>query len=213
MKKSEITVLTIILISFVIGIYLYPQMPERMASHWNAQGEVDGYMSKLWGLFLIPLISFGLFLLFVAIPMMDPLKQNIEKFRKYYDGFVVLFILFLFYLYLLTIFWNLGFRFNFVQVLIPAFSILIFYLSILLENSKRNWFVGIRTPWTLSSDEVWKKTHKLGGKLFKIAAVTALIGMAFGDYAIYFIILPILFVAIYTTIYSYFEYKKGMKKR
>jgi uncharacterized membrane protein len=212
MRKSEIPVLTIILISFLSGIYLYPQMPERMASHWNIEGNVDGYLSKFWGLFLMPLISFGLFLLFAVIPEIDPLKQNIMKFRKHFDVFVVLVILFLFYLYSLTLFWNLGFRFNMIQVLIPAFCGLFFYVGILVENAKRNWFVGIRTPWTLSSDKVWDKTHKLGGKLFKITAIIVLLGIIFESYAFYFIIIPILFVGIYTIVYSYFEYKKIVKK-
>ena len=68
MKKSEIMVLIIILISFAIGIYFYPGMPDKMASHWNIQGEVDGYVPKFWGIFLIPLVLIGLWLLFILIP-------------------------------------------------------------------------------------------------------------------------------------------------
>ncbi len=208
MRKSEIAVLIIILISFIIGIYIYPQMPEMMASHWNIRGEVDDYIPKIGGVFIIPLISLILFLMFLAIPKIDPLKQNIAKFRKYFDGFIILLELFLFYLYLFTIFWSYGFRFNIIQVLIPSFTILFFYVGILVEKSKRNWSIGIRTPWTMSSDRVWDKTNKLGGKLFKIAGIIALIGIVFVDYAFYFIILPVIIVAIYTVVYSYFEYQK-----
>ena len=208
MRKSEIVVLIIILISFIIGISIYPQMPEMMASHWNIRGEVDGYISKFWGIFLMPFISFALFLLFVIIPNIDPLKQNIVKFRKYFDGFIILLELFLFYLYLFTIFWSYGLRFNIIQILIPAFTILFFYVGILVEKSKRNWFIGIRTPWTMSSDKVWDKTNKLGGKLFKIIGIIILIGIFFVDYAFYLIILPVFIVAIYTVVYSYFEYQK-----
>ncbi|MCJ7636463.1 MAG: DUF1648 domain-containing protein [Nitrososphaeraceae archaeon] len=98
MRKSEMIIDGIILLSFIIGIYYYPQMPEKMASHWNAHGQVDGYMSKFWGLFLIPVISVGIILLFIIIPRIDPLRSNIPQFRKYYDGFVVLINVFLFYL-------------------------------------------------------------------------------------------------------------------
>jgi uncharacterized membrane protein len=187
-------------------------MPENMASHWNEKGEVNGYMPKIWGLFLVPIISFVLFLLFVAIPKIDPLKKNIEKFRKYFDTFMLLIILFLFYVYLLTIFWNLGLRFNFFPVLVPVFSFIIYYSGVLIENSKRNWFIGVRTPWTLSNDEVWNKTNKLGGKLFKIAAIFALIGIIFGNYAIYFVISPIIIASFYTIVYSYLEYQKQIRK-
>ena len=78
MRKSEIIIFGIIIITFAIGIYYYPQMPEKLASHWNAQGQVDGYTSKLWGLFLMPIISVGMLLLFILIPRIDPLKSNIQ---------------------------------------------------------------------------------------------------------------------------------------
>ena len=208
MNKNKIIILGIISLSFIIAIYLYPQMPEKMASHWNAQGQVDGYVSKFWGLFLIPIISIGLFLLFILIPKIDPLKENIEKFRKYFDGFIVLIIIFLFYIYLLTVFWNIGIRFNMAQLMMPALGMLFYYCGILVENAKRNWFIGIRTPWTLSSEVVWDKTHKIGGKLFKLAGVVAFLGIAFPRHAIFFVIIPVISVAVYTIIYSYFEYQK-----
>jgi uncharacterized membrane protein len=213
MRKSTTAVLGIILLSFIIGICLYPQMPEEVASHWNAQGQVDGYMPKFWGLFLMPIISAGMFLLFVLIPRIDPLKENIKKFRKYFDRFVVLVIGFLFYIYLLTIFWSMEMRFDMIQVLTPAFAILFYYCGVLTENAKRNWFIGIRTPWTMSNEKVWDKTHKIGGKLFKISGVIALLGILFEDYAIFIIIVPVILVAIYTVVYSYFEYQKQVKNR
>lgn len=201
----------IIILSFVIGIYYYPQMPDKLASHWNAQGEVNGYTSKFWGLFLMPIISVGLLLLFTLIPRIDPLKSNIQQFRQYFDGFVVLIMVFLFYLYLLTIFWNLGYTFNMITFLSPAFAILFYYTGILIENAKRNWFIGIRTPWTMSSDKVWDKTHKIGGKLFKIAGILAILAIFFESYAILIIVVPVIIVSIYTVVYSYFEYQKEMK--
>lgn len=208
MRKSEIIILGIIVVSSVIGMYFYPRMPGAIASHWSIRGEVDGYMSKFWGLFLMPLISLCLLLLFVLIPKIDPLRANVEKFRNYYDGFIVLMIVFLFYVYLLTIFWNVGLRFNMIQLLAPAFGILFYYCGILIENAKRNWFIGIRTPWTLSSDKVWERTHKIGGRLFKITGVVGLLGVLFHDYAMLFILMPVLLITAYTVLYSYFEYQK-----
>ena len=208
MKKSEIIILVIIILSFAVGIYFYPQMPERMASHWNTQSQVDGYISRFWGLFLMPIMSVGLWALFVLIPKIDPLKENIEKFRKYFDGFIVLMIAFLFYIYLLTVSWNAGIRFNMGRLIMPALGILFYYTGILVENAKRNWFIGIRTPWTLSSEVVWNKTHKKGGKLFKIAGGLALLGFAFPKQAIFFVIIPMISVVIYILIYSYWEYQK-----
>jgi len=211
MRKTEKIILGILMLSFAIGIFLYPQMPDQMASHWNAQGKVDGYMPKFWGLFLMPLTSIFLFLLFVLIPKIDPLKANIDKFRNYYDGFVVFMITFLFYIYLLTIFWNLDIRFNMTRLLAPALGILFYYCGILINNAKRNWFIGIRTPWTLSSEKVWDKTHKIGGKLFKIAGIIALCGVFFQNYVLFLVLVPVISVSIYTIVYSYFEYQREIK--
>jgi len=94
--KSSAVVLGIILLSFIVSVYVYPVMPEEMASHWNAKGEADGYMQKLWGLFLTPFILAGLALFFFIIPKIDPLKENIKEFRGYYDAFIVLFSVFMF---------------------------------------------------------------------------------------------------------------------
>jgi len=211
MRKSEITILGIILLSLIISIYFYPQMPEKMASHWNAQGQVDGYMSKFWGLFLIPFILVGLALLFVTIPRIDPLKANIEKFRKCYDGFIILFLVFMFSIHFQVILWNLGIKISPIVIVPIGIGILFFYIGILCENAKRNWFIGIRTPWTLSSERVWEKTHKIGGKLFKIAGAIAFVGVFFQSYALFFILVPVISVALYTIIYSYVEYQKETK--
>jgi len=208
MKKTNIIIFLIIFLSFTLAFYFYSQMPDQMASHWNTKGEVDDHMSKFWGLFLMPLISLGMFLIFIFIPKIDPLKNNIKKFRKYFDWFIVLIIAFLFYIYLLSIYWNLGYQFNIGIMIIPAISILFYFIGVILKQSKRNWFIGIRTPWTLSSDIVWDKTHQLGSKLFKTSAIIALIGIFFNQYALWFTVIPIIASALYLVIYSYLKYRK-----
>jgi len=213
MRLSNIVITAVILLSFAIGIYLYPQMPDNMISHWNAAGQPDGFMPKFWGLFLMPIISVGMFLLFLAIPRIDPLKQNIDKFRGYFDGMIVLIIVFLFYIFMLSIFWNIGFTFSMIQALVPALGLLFIYMGLLVSKAKRNWFIGIRTPWTLSSEKVWDKTHSLGGKMFAASGIIALFGMLFLDYAIWLVLVPVLFSAIYAMVYSYFEYRKETKRK
>jgi immunity protein, SdpI family len=212
-KITQILITSFILASFLLGAYLYPQMPERMASHWDASGSVNGYMPKLWGLFLMPIISTILFLAFLVIPKIDPLKENIAKFRSYFDWFILLLFGFLFYLYLLTIAWNLGYRFNMIQLMAPAIGLLIYYVGVLTENAKQNWFIGVRTPWTLSSERVWNKTNRQAGKLFKAAGVIAVLGAVFPQYAIALILVPVILAAIYPLVYSYLEYQRETKSK
>lgn len=195
-------------VSFLLGVYFYPRLPDKIASHWNIHGQVDGYLPKAFGLFLLPLISLLLYLLFLLIPKLDPLKENLKKFRRYYDYFIAVVILFLFYLYLLTIAWNLGLRFNFGQVLAPAFAILWCFVGILIQKAKQNWSIGIRTPWTLSNENVWEKTHQIGGRLFRLAGGLALLGVLFPQYAFFLVVVPPVLIVIYTFIYSYWRYQK-----
>jgi uncharacterized membrane protein len=212
MKKTSLLCAGIIVLSFALAAYFYPQMPERVASHWNAAGQVDGYMSKFWGLFLMPVISVLVYGLFLLIPVMDPKKENIAKFRGYFDGFVVIMMLFLFYLYVLTLLWNLGYMsFSMTALLAPAFGVLFYYCGVLVENAKMNWFIGIRTPWTLSSENVWDKTHKLGGRLFKVAGIISVAGFLLPDYAIFIMMAPVLLSSLYLVVYSYMEYRKERK--
>lgn len=211
MRKNEIAVAVLILLVFLIAIYFYPRMPERMASHWNAQGEVDGYMSKFWGLFLVPFISAGLALLFIAIPRIDPLKANIQEFRRFYDGFVIIFLLFILAVYFQSLLWNLGTKISFTMTLPIGLGVLFFYVGVLCDHAKRNWFIGIRTPWTLSSETVWERTHKLGGKLFKLAGLLSFMGMFFRKYAFLFVVIPVLGLSVYTVVYSYFAYQREIR--
>ncbi|MCK5490224.1 MAG: SdpI family protein [Candidatus Pacebacteria bacterium] len=213
MKNQKTIFLGIVAVLFIIGVILYPSMPEQMASHWNEKGEVNGYMSKFWGVFFTPFLSLGLIGIFLLIPKIDPLKSNIEKFRRYYDEFIVLVLLFLSYVHLLTIFWNLGYRFNMTTMIFLMIAPLFYYSGILMENAKRNWFIGIRTPWTLSSETVWDKTHKIGGKLFKLCGALVIPGILFEKHALLFIIFPIILTSIYLFAYSYFEYQKESRTK
>lgn len=213
MNQEQKIMWGVILVSFVLAFALYPEMPEEMASHWNASGKVDGYIPKFLGVFLMPFLSLFMAGLFLLIPKVDPLKANIERFRKYYDGFIVFMLMFLLYIYILTLVWNLGFEFNMTRMILPSVGLLIYYLGILMENAKRNWFIGIRTPWTMSSDRVWDKTHAIGSRIYKAAGLIALVGIFFETYAMFLFFIPIVFGNIYLVVYSYLEYRTEMEAK
>ena len=183
-------------------------MPNQIASHWNATGNVNGYMPKFWGLFLIPLMLIGLAILFLAIPKIDPLKKNIKKFMNYYEGFVIIILSFLLFIQILMILWNIGIQFDMITTIFIPTSILFYYLGVIMPHLKSNWFIGIRTPWTISNDKVWKKTHEKAGVAFKAIAVLTLLSLFFREYAIILFIIPVILLLIYLMTYSYFEYQK-----
>jgi uncharacterized membrane protein len=117
------------------------------------------------------------------------------------------FALFFFYLYALTTLLNLGFQFSLNQFLVPGFGIFIYCCGVLLGKAKRNYFIGIRTPWTLSSDTVWAKTHLLGGLLFKVSGVIAILGILSPNLAILFLLVPLMVASTITVVYSYLLFR------
>lgn len=197
-----------VILSFAFSAYFYSALPDSMASHWGISGNVDGYMPKLLGAFFVPALLAAMALLFFAIPRIDPLKANIDKFKGHYHRFIVVMCAFMFLLHLQVLLWSLGLRLSPSSTMPIAIGVLFYYAGILIENAKRNWFIGIRTPWTLSSDAVWDKTHKLGGKLFKAAAIIVLFGVLVPAFAFWFVIVPVLSMTFYTMLYSYLEFRK-----
>lgn len=192
----------------VAGVLAAPALPEEMVVHWNAAGDPDGTMPKSLALVLVPALAAGLLGLLAVLPRIDPKGENVESFRAYYDWFVVAFTAFLALVHGGIVAFNLGYDFDVTALLLVGVAGLFYAVGVVLTHTERNWFMGIRTPWTLESEEVWQRTHRLGGHLFKLGALVALVGLAFGEYAIYFLVVPAALIAVVTAGYSYVLYRR-----
>ncbi|MDD5109682.1 MAG: SdpI family protein [Patescibacteria group bacterium] len=210
-KPGEIIAAVIIVVASYATWLVYPRLPDRLASHWGINGQVDGYLPKFWGAAIMPLIAVALLILLAVLPRIDPQKENIKKIRGYFDGFLVTIFLFLAYLQFLVIAWNLNYHLNIVRWMIPAMAVLFGVTGLLIGHVEPNWTIGIRTPWSLSSATVWRKTHALGGRLFYVAAVVMLGGMIYPALAIWFIIIPAVAAALVAMVYSYILYRGESK--
>jgi uncharacterized membrane protein len=209
-RTTTILVLLMLIGATIAGLLLWNRLPEQMASHWNINDEVDGYMSKFWGVFMVPLITLGMFVLFLVIPSIDPLKANIAQFREAFNLFIVLIVVFMLYIYGLTLAWGFGYTgFRMSTSMLPAIGLLFIFIGFMLRQARRNFFIGIRTPWTLSSDRVWNKTHQIGSTLFIVAGALAVIGAFFaGTTAFWILMVPIFGSTIFLVVYSYVLYKQ-----
>jgi uncharacterized membrane protein len=212
-KTTSIITLVLIALALLAGAVLWNQLPDQMASHWNVNDEVDGYTPKLWGVFLMPLITLGMVALFLIIPNIDPLKANIAQFRESFNLFIVLIVAFMLYIHGLTLAWSLGFtNFKMSAAMLPFMGVLFIAIGFMLRKAKRNFFIGIRTPWTLSSDSVWDKTHQLGSTLFMASGVFAILGGVFGGMtAFWLMFIPLIGSSLFLVIYSYVLYRAETK--
>jgi len=212
-KITTIIGFALIAIALIAGIALWNQLPDQMASHWNVNDEVDGYISKFWGVFLMPLVTLGMMALFLIIPNIDPLKANIAQFREAFNIFILLIVAFMLYVHKLTLAWSLGYQnFKMSAAMLPFMGVLFLAVGYLLRKAKRNFFIGIRTPWTLSSDSVWDKTHQLGSVLFMLSGVCAIVGGFFGGMtAFWLMFVPLIGSTLFLVVYSYILYRNETK--
>ncbi|QDX41836.1 SdpI family protein [Salarchaeum sp. JOR-1] len=207
-RRQRALTLAFVLAGFAASALAYPDLPARMATHWNASGEVDGTMSRLAGAFFLPALTAFVVGLLLAAPSIDPRKQRYESFRGVYEWVVAGTAGFLAYVHVLVLAWNLDYAIPIGQALAPAFAALLYACGVLLDRAEPNWFVGVRTPWTLDDDEVWRETHERGALAFKLAAVLALGGVVLPDYFLVFVVAPTLLAAAYATVYSYLAYRR-----
>ncbi len=200
----------ILLACVATGAFVYPTLPATVALHWGAGGQVNGTMSKLWGVALLPLIMLACIVLWAVLPQLDPVAPNFTLFRYVYDFIFFLLVAFFAYVYALTLLTNLGVHFNMTTALLPALAALVAILGALLPSLKRNWFIGIRTPWTLSSDRVWDKTHRLGRVLFEVSAVCILAAACTPPpLALWLALLPLLAATLICVVYSYVVFREN----
>lgn len=212
MNKKDWLQIIIIFVMFVSGFFLYPFMPEQVPIHWGPDGMPDGYGSKFFSLTIVPVLTLVVYLAMTFVPFIMVYKENFNKFRKYYDNFKLMLVLFFFALYVFSIFPGLGYKLNMNYLMIPALVVLFYYIGSLIPKFKRNYFIGIRTPWTLASEKVWNKTHKNTAWLFKIGGIFFILAAVFKDYFVWIVLIYVVFLILFIFVYSYLLYKKEEKE-
>jgi uncharacterized membrane protein len=197
----------LVLLTALASALAYPEMPAEMVTHWGTDGP-DGSMGRTAALALLPALALAMLAMFELLPRIDPLGEAITDLEGYYDLLVLTVVGLLAYVHGVMIAWNLGYEFDVVQATAPAVGAVLFVAGVVLERVEKNWFVGIRTPWTLSSERVWEQTHERGAPLFKLAGVLALGAVAVPEYGPVFLVGPVAVSALYLTVYSYLAYRR-----
>lgn len=197
------------MIMFVLSFYFYAHFPARVATHWDLEGNPNKYSSAFFAAFFFPTLTLGLFLLLSILPRIDPRKENNIKLKKTIEIFTLILISFLATLYVFIGISSMHHVNSLVRVIPILVGILFIVLGIYLPSVKSNWFVGIRTPWTLSSETVWNKTHVFGGKVFILAGSVMILGAFVPVQARVIILIASTIVAVIAPIaYSYKAFER-----
>ncbi|MFZ2310725.1 MAG: SdpI family protein, partial [Patescibacteria group bacterium] len=166
--KTEWFPILLLLIAVGFSAWSYNLLPDMVATHWNIQGQVDAWGSKKFNNLLFPGLLIAIYLLFNFIPNFDPKKERYAEFANVYlmmrNAILSVFVV----VFGSTTLFNLGYPLNISAIVGGAIGILFLLIGNYFGKLKLNYFVGFRTPWTLSSENVWNKTHRVGGKAFII---------------------------------------------
>lgn len=212
--RSELLPVLGIITMFVLAVIAWPQAPDSIPIHWGFSGEPDRYAGKLFGLFGAPLISLGVYALLFVLPKLDPRQKNYEFFWSRYLFIRTAVILTLTGISVIVFLWAIGITINMSIAVFMIVGLLLVFIGNYLGKLRSTWFVGIKTPWTLSSEESWRKTHRLGGKLFVIFGLLLAIAAPFQEQWA-FISIGITSAAAlgYLYLYSYLVWKKDPRKK
>lgn len=203
--------LALILSMYVVGLYFYKDLPNIMPIHWDFSGQADSFARKEYALFLFPLISVVMLPLFSILKRIDPKKEKYVDFRQSWEVIQISIIAFFTYVYFVMIYATLNSAVNVGAFILAGVGVLFTIMGFYMIDVKQNYFIGFKTPWTLSNEKVWDKTQEVGGASFVIAGV-----MLFLEGFIYEFVVPVFIVAILIAVlvpfvYSYFYYKKISK--
>ncbi len=206
--RSEAFNLILMAAMFILSAVIWPSAPDRIPVHWDITGQVDRFGGKFEGLFLLPLMTVGIYLMLLFLPRLDPKRANYEKFAGVYRIIRTLLVVFMAGLHGVIIASVQGAGIDVSMAVMVMVGLMLAVLGNYFGKLKPTWFVGIRTPWTLTSELSWVKTHRLGGKFFVgFGLLLALAGIV-GEGWLFLVVMGMFMASIvFLLIYSYLVWK------
>ncbi|MGG4441968.1 SdpI family protein [Brevibacillus fortis] len=202
MNKSNLSML-FFFISVVLGVICYPSMPDQMVIHWGPNGEPNGFAPKLVGVSFIPVV---MLFIFVAVRSQ---KQYYQKFQSSHDTILNTLMIVLLVIHGVIIAYGYGYMLNIGIFVTLILGILFVTIGNFMPRFRHNYLIGIRTPWTLASEEVWKNTHLLSSRVFFIGGILIMLTSFLPTTIHYILLLIITLVTILISIgSSHYYYKK-----
>lgn len=206
-KKIVFSVLVVIVVTWVVAFIYEPKLPDQVPTHWNSAGEVDGYTAKPWGVYMLPVVSTVMSLFLLALPQIAPKGFKLDTARKIYDIIVLVMAVFMLGVMVLSFEAGLDKKIDMGQWIMVGTGLLFVIIGNYLSKVPKNFFLGIRTPWTLSSDVVWNKTHRLGAWTFVIGGLVTIL-LSFIPGSMNWNVAVLMLAGIIPVIYSLLIYKK-----
>jgi uncharacterized membrane protein len=169
-----------ILIGLIVAVWLWPRLPAQVPSHWNVHGQIDGHMPRFWAAAFPPLMVLALAFLTWLLPAISPNRFRIGPFAQVFTGLMLVIQGFILVVGMCVLLVGAGYALPMPKISMLGVGALMVILGNYMGKLQRNFFIGIRTPWTIASEATWERTHRLAGKLFVLAGLVVLVGTIFG---------------------------------
>jgi len=210
-RTYYIVAVLLVILTLTASLALYPRLPQSIPTHWNIRGEVDGYGDKFWALFLLPCAMALMIVVAGLLPWLSPRRFEVDVFRSTYGFLILLVVALLGYIHGIVIWTAWRGAPNTSRALIAGLFLFFALAGNVLGRVKRNFWMGVRTPWTLASERVWIDTHRLAARLFVatglVGLATVLVGLpSWTAFAL------ILLASVVPVVYSLVLYKRLAKK-
>ncbi len=206
--KKELPLIAIVLLPFIYLAYLWNDLPEKVPLHWNIKGEVNRYGDKIELIFIPILLPLLIYIIFLVVPKIDP-KNKLQKMGNKLQTLKFLLTTFMSILALFIIYTAKNESLTNPNYIVLLIGLLFLILGNYFKTLKANYFIGIRTPWTLENETVWKETHKLGGKMWFIGGLlivlSSLVLEKQTNFTIFIIITAV--ITIVPVVFSYLKFQ------
>lgn len=213
MKNTHlITQIILVVIIIAVALFTYNLLPDQVITHWNIDWQADGRWSKIWLYLWIPATALFIFVLMKFLPKLDPKKEKYELFDDAYQWIQTTLLAFFAYLFAVSIYANLYPTPSMSFFMLIGMWVLFVVIGNFMWKLRQNYFVWIKTPWTLADEHVWNMSHRFGGKLWVIGWVIMIIEAFIMKYITFVMFTTIAILVIAPLIYSYMIYKKSNQK-
>ena len=206
-RTADLISLAFVAASVLVAAFLYPDLPEQIPTHWNAAGEVDDYTPKPWGVIVLPAAAVFSWVLMKLIPVISPKGFRTDEFQGVVNVFQVAFVSFMSIIAVLVLLAAKGVGVAIGSIVPIGVGLLFIVIGNYMGKVRKNFFIGIRTPWTLASDEVWARTHRLGGRLFMLCGALLMV-TAFWQESVLVVVWIVVALALSLVVYSYVLYRR-----
>lgn len=211
--KKEFFYLLVVAVPFMYLAYIWNDLPNKVPLHWNAKGDIDRYGSKFELLLIIFMLPVFMYVVMLIIPKIDP-KAQIEKMGNKYGQIKFLLTTFMSFLAVFIIYSAKTGSFTNPNYVFMFIGVLYIILGNYFKTIKPNYFIGIRTPWTLENETVWKSTHKFAGGLwFTGGAIVIVLSLLLDKLTnLYVFLLITFFITVVPVYYSYIKFQETNKR-